>query len=96
MTPEDLLKEYKEILKTTLEALHEVRDGTREAVRSLNKERRKYEDVNNKSWAEKHKTLLLASLPLVALLLIFAGAFIFVSSGHTINIRAGDYQVEAR
>lgn len=96
MTPQDFLKEYKDLLNRTLELEQKVVSVLGKAVDNLNAERKKFEDHNNRTWIEKHKTVLLGSLPIAALLIIFIGAFIFVSSGHTINVRAGDYQVEAR
>lgn len=90
------LQEYKQLLVANIEAQNKITRAFEESLKNLETERKIHEDFNKSSWANKHKALLLILAPIVTIIVIFAGAYAFVSTGHSIVLKAGDYQVEAK
>ena len=96
MTPNDFLNEYRNLITASINAQNQVNHTLSEALRLLEIERKKHEDFNNSDWLTKHRTVVLLAAPIITLLIVLLGAFTFVATGHTINLKAGNYEIQSQ
>lgn len=96
MNMKDFFAEYKQLIEQTTKAQHKVSSTLDKALSALETERRTYEDFNQKHWLLKYKSLFIILAPLLMVLLLIAGGYLFVSTGHTIDLKIGDLHIIAK